>query len=463
MTAININEVLHTESAALNKEGVQQFLRLGFLPAPYGIRHGRSYLNVYSAFESDAIDDDGTTFVRCIRQFSGARKNEADASDENKTASFERLLLETVARVVSGHSNIFLMVSAGKDSLSLAWALSALNCKYTLIHCTNRGREDESFETRRLADKFQKDYIELTDDMHQVHSFLQERMGSICIPNADVGFFAYVRAVQEVSRTLGNDHRKRALIIDGMGNDVYMGSIPPKREKYLIRLPRIANIHESTTSMFYGVNHLHYLSASLSREAAQRQFSGVGFAVRAESFSSDVDAVFRDFRTQPEFARALIRGGIYDLDCCIRKGVLAAQLDPRISLRYPYLTKQMVDFFQSLGQESMYDYNKGVNKKLLRHFLQERGIQSEFTTSSKGSFRFSLGDLPDIYRPSEELQDLLALWNVHRPAIRRLQKYARTRFLASQKLAILYVLDSYIRSKKLEWKAYSSPVQFRYT
>lgn len=463
MTTVNINEVVHTESTALNKEGVQQFLRLGFLPAPYGIRHGRSYLNVYGAFESDAIEDDGTTFVRCIRQFSGTRKNATGSSHENKTASFERLLLETVACAVSGHSNIFLMVSAGKDFLSLAWALSELNCNYTLIHCTNRGREDEFSETRRLADKLQKDYIELTDDMYQVHSFLQERMKYICIPNADVGFFAYVRAVQEVSRRLGHDFGGRALIIDGMGSDVYMGSIPSRREKYLIRLPCIANIPESTTSLFYGINHLHYLSASLSREIAQRQFSGVGFSVRAELFSSDVDAVFRDFRTQPEFARALIRGGIYDLDCCIRKGVLAIQLDPRISLRYPYLTKRMVDFFQGLEQKDMYDYGRGVNKKLLRRFLQERGIQSRFTTSSKGSFRFSLGDLQDIYRPSEELQDFLASWNVHRSAIRRLQKYARTKFLASQKLAILYALKSYIRSKRLEWKAYPSPVGFRYT
>lgn len=300
------------------------------------------------------------------------------------------------------------MASGGKDSLSVAWALHELGKSVTLIHCSDRGREDESSEVFEVAERFGQELIVVNDDISVVDAYLRKNAARQSLPNADVAFFAYVRAMAEISKELEElETERQVIILDGMGNDAYMGHIPAKREKYLVRLPELACVNNKVMAIAYRNDMAHFALATLNRPRQERMFSGAGFANSLGPISGDLTDFFRRGSTEPELRRARIRGGIFDLDCCIRKGVIAAQTQPEVRMAYPYLSPELVALYENLSPAQMFDYDASINKKVLRSFLKRVGINSSYSNLKKGSFRFNLDKLADFYTPSPAMGTFL--------------------------------------------------------
>tara|TARA_R100000687_G_C6443505_1_gene161743 strand:- start:151 stop:1551 length:1401 start_codon:yes stop_codon:yes gene_type:complete len=445
MSKISLNAVPTGNTPGLSHDALALYLRLGFLPSPLSVLRHEAIVNEFDTALTEDFDPNRGTFLRDLRQYTGTRnRSKSDGFDEQSAIDgIRQTLLAATARVTEGYDHVYLMVSGGKDSLSVAWALKELGRKATLIHCTNRGREDESSDVARVCELLGYDCIYLTDDIIQVDTFLTSRAAKLPIPIADQAFFSYLRAVSEISGKL-DEFGGRAILLDGMGNDAYMGHIPPKREKRLLSLPRLPFLSEAIITALYSNSTAHYALETLFKRRGERHFSGAGFAVDDGPVAPDAERIFSAYNNQPEERRALLRGGIYDIDCCIRKGVLAAALDNRLDIGFPFLDPAFITLYSEFPEGVMFDYKNSFNKRLLRKLLEQVGILSEFVSSHKGSFRFNLNRLPEVYEPSASLIETLDYMSVRAPAVSSIRRYANTSFVAAQKLGQLYVLDKFL-------------------
>ncbi len=465
MSKISLNTLPTGHDPALSQGALALYLRLGFLPAPLSILRQEAVVNDFDTAFSEDIDLEQGTFSRDLRQFTGQR-NTGHAQRFDHQQAIEDIgetLLQTTARLTEGYDHVFLMISGGKDSLSVAWALKELGRKATFLHCRNRGREDESGDVEKISELLGFPCIYLPDDIHAVDDYFGDRADRLPLPIADQAFFSYLRAVQEISKVLAQDDGARAIVLDGMGNDAYMGHIPPKREKRLLALPRVPLLPEALVAPFYGQNVMHYALETLFCPKEERHFSGAGFAVHQGPISSDVARMFRKYSHRPEERRALLRGGIFDIDCCIRKGALAAALEDRLDIGFPFLDPAWVRLYSQWPVEVLFDYDASFNKKLLRDFLKQVGILSTFASSQKGSFRFNLDQLPQVYTPSAQLRETLGHLGIGAGAVTGIAQHAKSNFVAAQKLGQLYVLDRFLEGRDVDPKPVNaSAFEIRY-
>lgn len=447
MSRYSVDLIVTGKPRAFSRLGLSHYLRLGFLPAPLSVYANEFVTNDFHCAFHDDFDPHTGRFTRDLRQFVGTRRRDSTASFDNAAAIAEvrTTLLETTARVTEGYDHIFLMVSGGKDSVAIAWALRELGRPVTLIHCTNRGREDESPDVARVAEMLGHEYLFLPDDIESVDAYFTQNAHKLPIPMADPAFFAYLRAVQEITGILDASGAKKVVLLDGMGNDAYMGHIPPKREKRLLRLPRLPILSENLISLSYGYGVTHYALETLFKRRPERHFSGAFFATDIGPIAVQMPEIFARFGAHPEERRALLRGGVLDVDAGMRKGVLAATLDGRIDVSFPFFDPQWVRLFETFPESAMFDYPASFNKKILRGLLKQSGIVSDHVFSRKGSFRFNLDGLPALYAPSPELVDSLAVLGVGPRALTRLAKSSRDSFVAAQKLGVLYILDRFLQ------------------
>lgn len=449
MTKYSVERITTRKPFTLSRLGLSHYLRLGFLPAPLSVYANELVINNYHGAFHDWLDPASGQFTRDLRQFVGTRRREA-ARDFNEAAACDAVratLLESTARAIEGYDHVFLMVSGGKDSVSVAWALHELNRPATLIHCTNRGRENESPEVQRLADMLGFECLLLSDDIQAVDSFFRQNVHKLPIPMGDPAFFAYLRAVREIGTILDRAGQKNAVVLDGMGNDAYMGHVPPLREKWLLRLPRFPFLSESFTFLIYGHGVTHYALGTLFKRREERHFSGAFFAIDRGPIAPDLSEIFSRYSPHPEERRALIRGGISDVDAGMRKGILAATLDSRIDVAFPFFHPRWVELYETFPETEMFDYSASLNKKILRTMLKQNGVVSDYVFSKKGSFRFNLDELSALYTPSQELREIAKALGISGNAIGNLTSASRSSFVAAQKLGVLYVLDNFLQAR----------------
>ncbi|WGW04494.1 asparagine synthetase B family protein [Tropicibacter oceani] len=451
MSKFSITSIPTDQDYAFSRAGLAHYLRLGFLPAPYSVFSNELLVNDYGQGFSETADPKKPGFHRDLRQFVGVRRYESDPKfDEAKALDLiEQNLLDCVARDTEGYDRIFLMISGGKDSLSVAWALRELNKSVTLLHCTNRGREDETADVKVAAEKLGFDVHFLPDNIHDVDPILKARAGKLSAPIADIAFFSYVCAVAKIIQILDETQEGKAILLDGMGNDAYMGHICGAREKKLVRLPHLPFLSEGMVSLAYGHNFGHYALETLFKPREERQFSGAGFAVGGKPIAPQTPQIFQQYQDHPEERRALMRGGIFDVDCCMRKGVLAAELDDRIDIAFPFFDASWIGIYEQFPTEVMFDYDASFNKKLLRTFLKRSGVSSEFVFSQKGSFRFNLDQVSEVYQPSAVVIDLLAQMGIGKRSVEKLAQQGKDNFVAAQKYGMLYALDRFLQARDL--------------
>lgn len=418
--------------------GLNHFLRWGFVPNPGHIVSGAS-LNF------QVVDHNADKERRIISNFCGSRTGYVSGSDTPTLKMFERTLLESVRAATEGHDNVVVMASGGKDSISLAWAVAELGKRAILLHCRTPNFEDESNSVRLVAEQLGHDYLEIFPELSSVDSFLSKHLDRLPLPIADVAFFSYVAAVEKISTKIPN---QRVVVLDGMGNDGYMGHIPGSREKRIIRLPRVS-FSEKFISKFYGNDILHYGLESLSKNKFERLFSGSGFSVSTPS-AAHLNKVFSKLSSTPEFRRAQLRGGIFDLDCCIAKGVFAAKLKTNIELKYPYLDQDFLSLFNKIDSESKFNYQSSFNKLILRRFLKSTGLSFEFSDKKKGSFRCDLSELGKIYTPSQSIRDVLRHVGIDNKILNSIQYFSSSHTVAANKLSSIYILDKFLSFHDME-------------
>ena len=202
--------------------GCQFMLAYGLVPPPYTL-----YSNVYCLGAGDRLrfdlDGDRAAFEVDFPYF----ENRSRCDERFEPDRLKRLLAGAVSRAVPPGEPALLLQSSGKDSSGIV--LGIAESGRTDIRCATYDpgyRERESEAARSLARRFGLGHRAVEADPREECAALlrfAERSPSIC---ADMALLAYLRILD----CCGVDG---GAVIDGLGNDAYMGYVLPRADRWL--------------------------------------------------------------------------------------------------------------------------------------------------------------------------------------------------------------------------------------
>ena len=293
-------------------------------------------------------------------------------------------IVESLERTIDRSKTQVLLLSDGKDSLSLAIALSkkGIKCK-TLTLLRNDDNELESYIKQVCSELGHEPYFVTVDDIAKV--FDLELLNYACSlmnkPVLDQGFIFFLFGLKNFFANvdlLPSDCE----LIDGLGNDEHLGCLPSKNQyrayifsklglwKYVNKLPRGFNWYLRSPAEANG---------DLSALACFFDFKQ---SYDLNNFFSKIkivdDTSFVDFR-------AFSRGSFHDHDCMIQKTKIAAKA-LGASIVYPWTDPKLALYCFNLPIKLKYNFKENVNKLPLRKLLidqlnwkqEKRGVDLYF-------------------------------------------------------------------------------------
>lgn len=387
---------VQSEGVVLSADAIAFFLRWGFVPTPFSI-----YKDVNRSFDRLAgvpplelgADLGGIDFSRFkFRHGLGV------VGREYQYDEFREFIKKAVIDTFPDKdSKLGLMLSGGKDSTLLAYALkdAGYNNVVALTYYSG-SREDERLDASVVCNALGYVHEVIEANLESDFNTFISSAGQNFLPNADFAYVAYLRCAARFSE-LGVES-----IVDGMGNDVYVGHVPPKVETTLQCVSFGSLLGKSVwgRSLYGGRRYdLKYLAQSLCMHSVERMFSGVRFDLsELKHFGFPTDILWEYLSslrlatlsdTVPD-RRAIVRGLLFDESSACDKGRLAAEA-VGLSVRFPFKNESFSDYYFSLQRSDKFDWKARKNKVAIRKYLDQTsrnyGIDLRYN-SEKGSFRF---------------------------------------------------------------------------
>lgn len=298
----------------------------------------------------------------------------ADRSRQDRVADPAALrdqLAHALERACEGASAPVLLMSSGKDST--AAAIGAARAGVRDLHCltfVGGVAADEHLDARRFCDRLglRHDAVPLPDDPETVSRQLLELYSEQDMPCADFSQIAYHACLVQAGVRDGR-------VLDGAGNDVYMGHVPSRRDMRILRLRLGRNaLADALRPLRDHASRLNFLLQTRT----ETMFPGYGFRQRETRhfFPASVDTTPYWKRTDEAYAerdifdlRAATRGRHYDQGAMVLKARGAVQARGS-TLRQPYSDAEVVEGYFHLPEADRFDREALVNKITLRRMLR---------------------------------------------------------------------------------------------
>ena len=318
--------------------------------------------------------------------------------DENKLLeTYHRLLCNSIARATANMHVPWLLQSGGKDSTTLAIALSETRPDTACFTYLGGSEENEIPSANLVAKKLGLRHETLVCDPERAYDRYLAMLPRIPLLTADFAALSYADLVTEVHARGGDG------IIDGLGADEYFGTPLHNTDRLLallacgIRLPQAL----FTSSLVSRSFKLCFVLSTLQMDTFERYLPGSRFSdaevdallgcnisassrKRLASFRSDIDAA-QSKEAMRRISCTILESGM------LAKGMYMARA---VSLRvvYPYCDEQLRDWvFHHVPDDHLIGPG-GVNKVLMRTYIA-RHFKDLPYVQSKGSFRFDLRGL----------------------------------------------------------------------
>jgi len=308
--------------------------------------------------------------------FMNANRLPAEAMQPDDNLILQMLAEATITRIDPSKPS-FLFHSAGKDSNSIALALAEAGWqdKVALITHKSKGKADESAISAKIAKKlgFKHEVLFEVDHLQaEHHQAIENYFINAPFPCTDNVTLAYPLYVHQLPVLKG------ANIIDGMGNDVFIGHIPSRSEykrqklsKYL-KLSRVLSKHFPSESLvqaagrtraeWTGLSGLSYFDA--------KRFLPEAFDVFDYWVTKDKKQDYLDFRSS-------IRGVILDQEVFTRK-VRNFSDSVGGNMVLPWANQHVSEYFAKMPEVYLFDRKALKNKLVLRRILKDRiGLDSD--------------------------------------------------------------------------------------
>jgi asparagine synthase (glutamine-hydrolysing) len=433
----------------IDPAGCQFLLAYGLVPPPYSLYADVCVLGVGDRLRI-ALDRDDAEFEVAFPYLERHSRGDAQLDGD----ALRRLLGSAVERALSHGPPAIFMQSSGKDSTGLLVGLRECG-RSDLLAVTYDAdyREQEGPIAAELARRFGLEHrVVRADARAECRDFLEfaGRSPSLC---ADLTLPAYVHALKRVGCRDG-------IVLDGLGNDAYMGYVQPSVDARLaaLSLPRRFPSWWGGREVPNLGPRASYLWKSMRMFPAERSLSGSRLAPRTIRemipTASPFDGYFRqvDEKTRGLTAldaRAYVRGRIYDGCETMPKGRLAA-LQRGARAVFPYCDAELIESLFHLPAGERYDLERRRNKLPLRALLAREVGPSRYLTE-KGSFRFDLlrfveANLAEIRRELEQASPFFECWE---PWVRFYLRRRRN-YVHAYALVTLFMLCAWLNRRPAE-------------
>ncbi|MBD3727285.1 MAG: hypothetical protein IE936_09500, partial [Moraxella osloensis] len=354
----------------LSTEGLSFLLQSGVVPPPKTAYQDIYILGIGDMARVSTVN--GKIDIQFSHEFPflNAKRLHADEMQPDEDLILQMLAEATISRIDESKPS-FLFHSAGKDSNSIALALAEAGWqdKVTLITHKSKGQADES----EISTKIAKQLGFKHQILHEVDQLQAEHKQAIndyfvnapfpCTDNVTLAYPLYAHQLPEL---------KGANIIDGMGNDVFIGHIPSRSEykrqqlsKYL-KHSRILSKHFPSESLFHvaGRTRAEWTGLSGLSFSDAKKILPAAFDVSDFWLEKDTDQDYLDFRPS-------IRGTIIDQEIFTRKARnFADSINANMVL--PWANQQVAEYFAKMPEQHLFDRKALKNKLILRKILKDR-------------------------------------------------------------------------------------------
>lgn len=364
---------------SVSSEGLSFLLQSGVVPPPKTI-----YKNIFVVGIGDKVlIKNNNEVIELIFShkfpFMSVDRLHQDEMIPDNDLILELLLQATVSRIDSSKPTFFFH-SAGKDSNSILLALAegGYQQKITCVCQKTLDSQDESSISKIVAEKLGFKHVILeqpTIISKEFFASIIDHFTNTPLPWTDgvtLAFPAYPLQLPAL---------RESNLVDGSGNDVYIGNIPPRSE---YRKQRLTSL---TQKFHWFADHMNSASVFSSIRKTRAEWCGLGgflFSDTKKIYPPAISVLpywtmqskerrlwdYIDFRSD-------IRGTIVDVHIFNQK-VRNVSYVWKSNPIYPWCDKEVAKYFSKLPEKYVFDRHKLKNKLILRSILKERiGLDSD--------------------------------------------------------------------------------------
>ena len=375
----------HDLPVALERESICYLLQVGFVVYPRTIFAGVFLLGIGDV--AHVTVSGGEPRLRFEVDFPYSQDKSSQQGEADLDVFRDRMA-QALVRATEGAASPVLLMSSGKDSTAAAMAAAGAGLRDLQCLTFVAGVDsDEHLDARRFCDQLglKHEAVPLPTDPDRSAAQLLELYRAQHMPCADYSQLAYHACLVEAGVRDGR-------VLDGAGNDVYMGHIPSKRDMTIIRYSLGRNALSDLVRPL--VDHASRANFFLQTRT-ETMFPGYGFRHRESRrfFESSMDTTPFWKRADAAYAhrdifdlRAAMRGRHYDQGAMVLKAKGSVQARAS-TLRQPFTDPDVVDFYFQLPRPDRFDGDALVNKITLRKLLR-REIGYDDAAIGKRIFAF---------------------------------------------------------------------------
>ena len=382
---LNHQEVL--TPLELREESISFLLQSGIVPLPNTV-----YKNIFIVGIGDKANIkmlENKIQISFSHDFPFKHENR-DTETDIKEEEVLNLLAKASLSKINKTSPSYLFHSAGKDSnmIALSLAQAGEQDKFTCLTYKSKDKNDESDISKKIAEKLgfrhQILYQPKNLEQQQIQS-IHDYFENIPFPCVDNATLVYPLSNTQVEFQGSN-------IIDGSGNDVYIGHVPNKSEYNKQKLLSPFHNFRAITDKLSSTNKLRNISHTKSEWAG---LSGFSFSDAKKIFPSS-QTVYSYWKEMDEQRsdwdyldlRADIWGSFVESDRVIRKARNLAFIN-NANLILPWCDANVAKYFSTLPEKYLINRKEFKNKLLLRKILKDKvGLDSDQLGKKAFSFDF---------------------------------------------------------------------------
>lgn len=376
--------IAQKEQLKVSQQSIQFFLRNSCVFPPYTIYSNVLMLPIGSSVEIDVEND----IYKWTNDFHFLDEHSTQSSVPS-TKKLKSLIGQAFTHLNDENRNLYMMQSAGKDSTAMLLGLHEQGIKN--VHCVTYEasfRDTESDAAKKIAESLGFKHTILYPDYKKEFDALLEYQENALNITGDFSMMPYVAANKSV-------FEKGSIVIDGLGNDLYMGYVSNKLERRIMKCS-LAAFNYMEPSKFTSSEVINYGLSSLFMQPYERLIPGTKLSSsEIESFTGND---FKDKHApyfyqkyeeldQDDF-RAAIRARFCDSTMFQMKAELTTNSFGN-EVYFPFSHNELVNYYFNLPLDERYDKPNGVNKKLLRDMLNEYVDVDDFFKVKSG-FRYNM-------------------------------------------------------------------------
>lgn len=361
---------------SISSKSLSFLLQSGVVPPPYTIYENIFIISIGDSVKLDTVNNKiNCSFNRDFPFFRSPVEENVDFDLYRKTKEILELLSSATIKSMDNENPSYLFHSAGKDSNTIALALAeaGLQKKITSLTYSAKGSNDESHLVSKLAKKMGFDHIDfsvpkkITQKHYEVFfNYFKDSP----LPSMDNATLLYPLIEMELKLSGAN-------IVDGMGNDVYIGHIADQLEN---KRQGKAGLLSCLSPLFFGLpseSKLHALTRSRAECTGINGFSSWESKNLIDYGNNfDCGSYWRNLSKENKKLnyidfRALIRGGIIDTEVFTRKIRNASDVY-QWNLILPWTDNEVVSAIAKIPSHYLYNAAEYRNKIFLRDLLKKR-------------------------------------------------------------------------------------------